>query len=81
MAATHLCSSLRMCTLKLRGVTTLASTSAGKASAGGTHMLNSDSQFCSVFTWNSNNGKQRGGCEGQFKLVESMMPADPYNVA
>lgn len=50
---THLCSSLRMWTLKVRGVTTAGSGSGGKASGGGTQVLNSDSQFCSVFTWNN----------------------------
>lgn len=58
-AATHLCSSLRMCTLKLRGVSTPGSMSAGSASAGGTHMLNSDSQFCNVFTWNSHSDNEK----------------------
>lgn len=48
---THLCSSLRMWTLKVRGVTSAVSVFVGNASGGGTHVLNSDSQFCNVFTW------------------------------
>lgn len=54
---THLCSSLRMWTLKARGITSLGSVSGGSASGGGTHVLNSDNQFCKVFTWEEKEGQ------------------------
>ena len=48
---THLCSSFRMWTLKVRGETWVRSTSTGSASKVGTQRLNSASQFCSVLTY------------------------------